>query len=297
MSGVEFDYDNVHFSVVDNLLRTVKIDSPSEIDIDILYGGLCEFNTLCMLGEGYLFDINNIIFDGSSSSTQEELERYAKDILESRALSYYKTRTDFYGDKLGLLPPREYADSEVMGKWANLFRELIFPLNAFFYMSSIDGLPLDMRTAYFTECFEPLAKYHSTMENVRIAENERANGDKYGDLFNSIKHIVLFYGSEVFRSETSNGSIDDVIQKLVNNRVRMMHLKRDIGNKILPSSIEMITFSRKLHILYRHTLLQCIGVDKGKYKEKLEQCVGHWDKNHIHLTNSQEGIFNGETKI
>jgi hypothetical protein len=60
-------------------------------------------------------------------------------------------------------------------------------------MSSIEGLPLDFRAAYLTECFEPLAEYIAEKRNEKIPQQY-----KKSYLYNCLTYIMSLFGDEIY---------------------------------------------------------------------------------------------------
>jgi len=144
------------------------------------------------------------------------------------------------------------------------------------YMTHIGGLPLDIRTAYITECFEPLALYVSTQRNEDIPR-EHPNS-RQPSLFDCLNYIISLYGQTLFANEVISDILSCRTRQIVNNRVQLMHLKNDMGNKQLLDDKERVTYSRKLHILYRLIILQLVGLNTSSFSDRLTKMAGYWER-------------------
>lgn len=61
------------------------------------------------------------------------------------------------------------------------------------------------------------------------------------------------------------------------SRTRIMHIKRKYPKNYF-SRQESLIYLAKYTFLYRHILLQLLGIDYEKYREHLIQCVASLDK-------------------
>lgn len=266
-----FCYDGYHITVEDCCIRNTIIESQTEVEADDLLSVFALLNKLCMICEGSLLNVKKIYIDDTLMSLDELKE-----------LLFCSNESDFYGSYLSLISSTTLLSTGLLKKWETLHSEMLLPFNAFLYMTSIKGLPLDIRTAYITECFEPLAYYIEKERPEKISKDNKKN-----KLFNCLTYIISIFGEEVFCAEKTAIIQDCRIEQIANNRHRLMHLKSDFNGNLLKDGNEMVAYSRKLHLLYRHTLLNFMGVNKDKYLQKLISNVECLDK--YMVLNSQNG--------
>lgn len=80
-----------------------------------------------------------------------------------------------------------------------------------------------------------------------------------------------------YLKKESSGKYDKFLQLLVNNRVRIMHIKRNLNQKILDKE-ELILYAIKTYILYRIIIFNILDIDKSKYQERLTKCIAFWNR-------------------
>jgi hypothetical protein len=268
---ISFDFNGFHIAVTDCGARTTEITSESEVEPKLLRNVFQKVYTLGAIGEGYVYKIEKAAFSDSTTDSPEALERCVKKFMEKEL---FKMESDFFGATLILLPFQCYATSEVLQRWVQLYDELKYPHNAFLYMTHLKGLPIDMRLAYMTECFEPLAQYDARIHDRKIPKNDTRI--EWNTLIDYLHYIFNIYGKMFFRRERK-GDYNTMVSKLADNRHRLFHLRKGCKKEKRLSKIELAVFSRKLHLLYRHTLLQLLGIDYSLYKDKLRENINNWN--------------------
>jgi len=272
-----FLYGNHEVTLEDALYRTVIIETDQETDIHGMISIFLQINRFCMVCDGCFHDISKVHYMGSPADTDK-----------LGMLSYYKLNSDFYGSNLLIVRSIDAISTELLLSFDDIENELVYPNSAFMYMTNIGGLPLDMRTAYFTECFEPLALYVSTQVKNELIPQENPKRPN-PTLYDCIDYIISLYGQICFSNEISSNMLSHRIRQMVNNRVQLMHLKKDMDNKPIPNDKERITYSRKLHLLYRLTILHLAGYDTSTLTEKLTENAKYWEQ----YLNKQEDSQNG----
>ena len=151
--AIKFDYDGFQITIEDCVKRNVSIESSEEVDVINSRDIFIQLNGLCMICDGCFHDIEKVYYDDEQ-----------KNIEDLQLVDYNSLKTDFYGPHLSLISIREVLSSDFLKKWIEINAELIYPNSAFFYMTHIGGLPIDLRTAYITECYEPLAHFIEEFE-------------------------------------------------------------------------------------------------------------------------------------
>ena len=271
-------YKNFDISLEDAVYRKIVIKTLQETDRKNLLNTFLLINRLCMIFDGCFYDIDSVVFDDDD----------LVNIDDFCVLDYYKMHSDFYGGNLQLVNSGEALTTELLKNLTLIDEELLYPNNAFMYMTHIGGLPLDMRTAFLVECYEPLAHYVSFKRNEVVPQVSSNRSEP--TLYDCLSYIINLYGGSIFNSEVMDGKLEYRINQMKNNRHQLMHLRKDMKNKPLLNKNERITYSRKLHILYRHTLLHLMGFDVNIYTHRLTQCTTHWEK---YLVSDQEDTHNG----
>jgi hypothetical protein len=266
------------------------VSSPKPVEFEELFQVFLLINRFSMLGEGYFYNIKEVDVEGDANFkwTNDDNSAMPSEIFGHNLLSIYTINSDFYGPHLNLANIRKYLTADVLLAWKSIDEALTYPCNAFFYMTQLGGLPTDMRLAYVSECFEPLGAFYSHKNQTTIEKHKHPDGKSRGALFNNLYHIIENCGDEIFSVENVAGNKIETAQMIVNNRVQLMHLKNDMNSKPVPDSIDLFTYSHKLHILFRHTLLYLVGVDFALYKTKLEDNVKRIDEHTAKIRKEEE---------
>jgi hypothetical protein len=148
---------------------------------------------------------------------------------------------------------------------------LIYQINAYLYLSSDNGLPMDIRLATFVELSEPFSEFDGIERQKKLKEK--------------LAYVIETYGTNIFDKEIAANVFDfptrdgkvSILQKLKNSRVNIMHYslkpEPDFLNESnsLLSSVAFTTYCLKMKLLCRLFILKNSGISIDE--TKLSECI------------------------
>lgn len=252
-------------------LRTVAVDFNIFGEYNEAFTALFQTEKLLQLFDGHFCKLESIVSQAEDINDPQlvEIDAKAKAYMNNR-LSYYSSRdfTLYSFNKLVFF--EQVIDDSILIKWQDLLLELDIAHQIFLYASSMNAIPTDMFVAFLIELAEPL------FELVKVKKNRFNSSKNRTTLRNCIDEIIKEYGAIIFRNELKN-DYDSTLDKLVNSRVRIMHIKSKQAREYF-SNKECIYYSAKMQLLYRVVLFDLLGIDKVLYIDRLENCVNHWER-------------------
>lgn len=269
-------------------IRRIVITTENEITEKELYKVLTNIERLLMLFEGRFFNLSELIFLESEEYTEIQLTVFAQHMMNLR-LSYFKS-ADFCKVKTNVLIKFDSIISEELyKKWESLIDELDVVNQIYLYALSDSGMPIDLKCAFLIELCEPLIEVVKEHKNFF---SSLTPGERGTTLKNCIDALITKYGTVIFSKELAK-CYEQVLTALVNSRNRIMHIKRK-QKKMYLGKNESIIYINKISLLYRHIILQILGVEQAIYQMDLSRCVKTWDEWNDSLKQFLNAITVGE---
>jgi hypothetical protein len=268
-SQIHTDEWNIIIKDSTNMMRVIRIASYKPIRADALYLEFSYLEKLLMLFDGCFLEIRNIHFEtGESADASLEFlsEEYAK-----KRLKFYETNKVFCQEGK-LLDWKEFLTNSIYSKWKLLLKELDITHQIFLYCTANDGVPMELKLPFLIECAEPLIEL-ITIETGRFSS--LSPGNRGTSLKMCLDAIISSYGMDIFSGEYAEPV--EFTQRLVNTRVRIMHIKRNSEKDVI-AGIDIHLYAIKMSLLYRRVLLDLLGVDYRSYSQKLKRIVTVWEK-------------------
>ena len=161
---------------------------------------------------------------------------------------------------------------ELYLKWETIIEELDMVHQTFLYTICNSKQPIDLKCAFLIELSEALVEIAKEHTNYFA---ELKPGPKATSLKDCISALIKQYGGIIFKAEL-NGKYDEILQAMVNSRVRIMHIKRKQKGKYFNSE-ESLLYIIKMHFLYRHIIFSLLDINASLYEDKLNSCIEKWN--------------------
>ncbi len=265
---LEFLIDNKINVVVDQvLIREVKITSKINISIIELMDCFNTLDKLIMLFDGVFIPVKSIsIYNGNEDIT--DLPE-VQDIINRRIIF---TSNNIFINHSKFCNWYDIIDENVFIKWKALLDELGIVHQVVLYNSGNLEYPIDGKTANLIEVSESLVDIIKLYTGKFDDLHPGGNGTT---LRKCIDSLINEYGKDIFAKEYLTKK-DAFLSILTKSRVRIMHIKRKFP-KLFFDGKESLVYLAKFTFLYRHVLLQLLGVDYDSYKNQLINLVSKLD--------------------
>ena len=257
--------------------REIIVSSSEERETFILWQVFQTVTELLMLFDGWFIPINSIKFSDSSKNTKEELES-SSDYFNKHILNGYKTALNFSGTRNTIANFEDFDIPMIYDIWCVLRDELDIIHTMFICMCSNTKLPVDIVCANIVELFEPLSELlELKLQSFKVNREIDCNGkEKNTTLKSCLDAVITKYGQDIFQSEIAQNK-EIFLQKLVNTRVRIMHIKYKMKETKYFNGDDSAKYGIKLQWLYRCVLLNLLGVEYSKYHVKLDELIDNID--------------------
>lgn len=143
-----------------------------------------------------------------------------------------------------------------------LLEELDIINQMYLYAVSKNGMPRDVSLAFAVELAEPMVE-------ILVARKKLPANTRRQTLKECLEALLVEYDNVVFYKETSADS-DGFLDKLKNNRVRIMHIKHNQKKKKCFDGAHCVLYLCKLSLLYRSIPLDLFDISACAYKGKLK---------------------------
>lgn len=249
--------------------RCIVVRANEPVCWSCLIGPLYALERLLMIFDGVFVNLADVEFSGSPDGDNGSVER--AHVLAQR-LSYFKTAKHFSIDDK-LVEWDDALTDEIIAEWQRLLDELDIAHQTYLYDISDSGMPVDLRLAFLVELTEPL---------VEVVNKERhlfpslAPGERGTSLKQCLNALINTYGSIIFGREMRDG-FDECLKKLVDSRVRIMHIKTNRSKDMFYDGKHSVYYMRKLSLLYRVILLDLLGIPSETYAGRLRKRTGAFD--------------------
>lgn len=265
--SLNLSVDNFNINIEQLGVRKIKIVSNKKIFISELLNCFNILDKLIMLVEGVFIPVKSIvIYDGDEDITKLS---EVHDIIERRITF---TSNNIFINNSKFCNWNDVIDENVFIKWKDLLDELEIVHQVVLYNSGNLEYPIDAKVANIIEVCEAL------VEIVKIYTgkfNDLHPGNSNTSLKKCINALISEYGVDIFRKEYYQKK-DAFLKISKDSRTRIMHIKRKYPQKFF-SGEESLIYLAKYTFLYRHILLQLLGIDYKKYCKHLIQRVASLD--------------------
>lgn len=265
------------------VIRKIQIDSANYVNTENLYFEYAQLEKLLMLLEGSFSNITKLKFENGIDESQNELLQLKGKEYMDRRLLFYNTNNVFKTGNQKLCDWEKILTDSIYSNWITLLEELDIVHQIVLYTTADNGVPMELKLPFLIECAEPLIEL-ITIETGRFSS--LSPGNRGTSLKKCLGAIISSYGMDIFSGEYAEPV--EFTQRLVNTRVRIMHIKRNSEKDVI-AGIDIHLYAIKMSLLYRRVLLDLLGVDYRIYSQNLKRIVTVWEK-HI----EQQKIFSIE---
>ena len=151
---------------------------------------------------------------------------------------------------------------DLFERWILLLEELDIINQMYLYAVSKNGMPRDVSLAFAVELAEPMVE-------ILVARKKLPANTRRQTLKECLEALLVEYDNVVFDKETSADS-DGFLDKLKNNRVRIMHIKHNQKKEKCFDGTHCVLYLCKLSLLYRSIPLDLFDISACAYKDKLK---------------------------
>lgn len=261
--SVPFNFENSEYTIKISQFgfRTITISANKQQELDSFLSIFYLLEKLLMLMEGEFLEVKEykIISDEIETSKQ------TKDLFKNR-LSLYESADFTRGLHSKFVEYDSILSEKILLSWIKILDELDILHTVVLYSMADTKLPLDIKCAFFIESSESLSELLEKQTDFKI---EKDRGKK--TLKNRLKAIIDMYGQEIFADELHTNE-DKFLEVLVNSRNRIAHIKSN-QKKVYLKGEEYLLYTIKFSYLYRHILLELLGIDYELYKDKIIKSV------------------------
>lgn len=259
-----FDNNGLTISVEQCEKRQISVVSKNDVAVENLVCTYQNIEKLLMLFDGCFIPLESLTF----IDNEELSEKYCE-----RRLQYYQSAdfTQYPSNKL--LDFDSVITFDVYNKWETLINEADIMHQIFLYLMAKTGLTNDVKLAFLIETAEPMVEL--VKENTSIFTTLQP-GQKGTTLKTCICSLINTYGQDIFSKEIQN-NYSDFLQKSVDSRVRIMHIKKNY-NKPFFRDTENLLYLVKYSLLYRRIMLELLGISYNKYSDKIIIAVKKWEE-------------------
>lgn len=264
----EFSINNKINVIVDQVLvRKVRITSNVKTPIIELMDFFNILDKLIMLFDGVFIPVKSIaVYNGDEDITGLP---EVQDIINQRIIF---TSNNIFVNNSKFCNWDCFIDENILIKWKKLLDELEIVHQVVLFNSGELKYPIDGKVANLIEVSESL------VDIVKLCTGKFNNlhpGEKGTTLRNCIDSLISEYGKDIFAKEYLIKK-DAFLSILTKSRVRIMHIKRKYP-KLFFDGKESLVYLAKFTFLYRHVLLQLLGIDYEMYKTQLTKLISQLD--------------------
>lgn len=265
--SIPFNYENSEYTIKISQFgfRTITILADKQQKLENIISVFYYLEKLLMLMEGEFLEIKGYKILGYENKTTEQ----GNDLFKNR-LSLYESADFARGRHSKFVEYDSVLSEKMLSSWIKILDELDILHTTVLYFMADTKLPLDIKCAFLIESFETLSELLEKQVGLKIEKD----GDRI-TLKNRLKAIIDKYGQDIFAEELDTNE-DEFIKILVNSRNRIAHIKSN-QNKICLKAVENLLYTVKFSYLYRHIILNLLGIDYELYKDKILKSVANWN--------------------
>lgn len=275
-------YKNVSYKIAihQSGIRVIEVEANQSIYWAKFTEPLYVLERLLMLLDGAFLPIEKVQFYHGFIKEEhlvdESIEAELQSQIFHQRLSYFKTWNNFSVSTDCLLNYTAVINEDIFNRWIDLLNELDIVNQMYLYTISDSGMPVDFRLAFMVELSESMVEI---LKEEKELFPDLHPGTKREDtkLKGCLKALIDSYGNVIFARETESKKYQEVLQKMVDSRVRIMHIKRNQKKKKYFDGNESVRYLTKLSLLYRVILLDLMNV-KIHYTERLKSITNDIDR-------------------
>lgn len=252
--------------------REITIVANRDVPATKLYEVLSRIERLLMLFDGSFIPLDSLSFSNSDVSSDLQLHSLAIHCKNNR-LAYFESADYCRYHFNKLIEYDDILSDELYSKWESILEELGMVHQVFLYSVSKSVNPADLACAFLVEQAEALVEI---VKDIKKKYADLKPGQKGTSLRMCLEALLNDYGIEIFSAEKERNKAV-FLDTLVNNRVRIMHIKRH-QKGILFNGGESILYSVKMSLLYRRIMFDLLDIDHELYAVKLRECVSIWNR-------------------
>lgn len=263
-------------SVEQGLERTIAVIADHPIYWSCLLKPLSILERLLVILEGSFIPLKRICYacpEGPTMATEENCETVNSRAMTKR-LSYF-TSSKLAKSQEKLVNFWDVLTPEFFERWRGLLEELDIAYPVYLYALSDNGVPVDLSMAFLVELAEPFVDVLSAEHHP--AFTALTAGRSTPKLKQCLRTLIESYGQSIFHREINN-DYESFLQKMVDSRVRIMHIKRNRSEDKFYDYIHCVYYIWKLSLLYRVILLDLLDVPESIYAEGLKKSVKAFDR-------------------
>ena len=255
-------------------IRTLEVKSNIPTRAQNLWTVLHDIIRFCMLFEGKFLCLESATFylnDEKTIWSDELIKEYRR-----RTLSLYKSSDFTRSHSCFFISSLDVLSDDVLNRWIVIESELDISHQMVLYSMADTGLPIECKCATLIEACKPLVQLISKKVNSFKPQDEKV-------LRKCLEDVICNYGQDIFVEEQRN-DFNKILSVFVESRNRIAHIKSNQG-RITLNGAESVLYSVKFSMLYRHVLIDLLGIDYSLYQDKL--------KTNLNLWNQHKGILSG----
>jgi hypothetical protein len=292
----------------------IQIRSEKIICCEEIWGLFLQILKFLMIIKGYFLKISRITFS-KSNSEKSNLKVEAHRCLEY-LLDYYQSESTYIYHLFDFKLDLDKIFKNSFQHWLDIEESLGIQHNVFLHANSKNGGPKDLKIGLMTQCFEPLFEYLITHKFLNYPKPDKKFRNLFSahinqlietnvcDIWNNVekeqflkfltmsikKHyfdnidfkkkiflIIEQFGLDIFQTEKlKDPDLIILLTKLVYTRNRVFHVKKE--NKNILNGVECAAYCMKYSILYRHIMLQILGISVQEYLMHLQLVANYIDQ-------------------
>jgi len=249
--------------------RTIRITALEPVYWSHLLEPLYQLERLLMIFDGPFVPLKDLQFAGGSDERppSESDTATVHEHAFLQRLSYFNSADYLQGMGLKLVDFEDALTDELFGRWQMLLDELSIVNQLYLYAVSDNGMPVDVSLAFLVELAEPMVEI---LQEWKHLFTELHPGKRDTTLKCCLKTLIDKYGGVIFGKEKVTDAIyDDLLSNLKNSRVRIMHIKRNLGDYF--DGKRCALYLCKLSLLYRCIVLDLLGISSDVYDTRLRE--------------------------
>lgn len=222
---------------------------------------------LLMIFDGCFIPLTKLELNDSKNPKDDNLENITNDIIRTR-LKYYFSDNLYKKKQFSLLDFKSVINDSIYLKWSQLLDKLDVVHQMYLYNVSENGYTRDIKCAFMIELSESLVEI--VKEKTGLFDDLHP-GEKGTSLRKCLKSAIDKFGYYIFQIE-KNTCYEIFLTTMVNSRVNIMHIKRNIRTPFLIGA-ECALYECKMSLLYRVILFNLLGIDEDLYIDTLKKRV------------------------
>ena len=250
----EPQYGPIEISIEQLGKRVISIHTMEKESICNLHYCYLDLKCLLMLLDGRFFPIESAVEDGGEITAE----------IQKELLPYYDSADFMLVSNNCLIEFDKVLSKTLYKDWIEIQEELDIIHNMVLYILSSVKRPVDMKCAFLIEAFSGVGEIIQKRNPKFGLPTSKNKGESLLGI--RLEYMIKCYGKEIFQDEHLN--LDGFVQRLVDIRNRIAHIKSKQGRKYLNGN-ECVLYLSKLSLMYRCILLDLLNIPLSMYQERL----------------------------